>query len=306
MNYDQLKDVVESSVISAFTKDPISVKPALLKSEPEDDPKELAVIEAVESSILFGTTDGIASIIQPAIDYMMSIVPDISTESGRKAIKSRAYKISRLKTKIDEYGKDSVADYKKKLDAVNAERRIAKQLLDDARDAIKKPVVEYEEAIKKAEEERLAAIEAEQIQKEINDAHEVAIVMNELFDMKQAQMKKELEEAEKKRIAEEIAEYDRAVKEEAAKIVSEVLYFQNNTNTSVEVIDDHVDSSNASNDVESESVLKSKSMTNKQIQLSNIKKDFMNVLSIDETLAREIVLAIARNQINNVVIKYNE
>ena len=71
-------------------------------------------------------------------------VPDISTESGRKEIKSLAYKISRTKTGLDDAGAKLTADQKSLIDGVNSERKEMRDTLDGMRDKVKAPLVKWE------------------------------------------------------------------------------------------------------------------------------------------------------------------
>ena len=87
---------------------------------------------------------------------------DVTTEAGRKEMKSLAYKVSRSKTAIDEAGKRLQADAKAVVDRVNAGRRLANERLDELRDEVKAPAVEFdarEAARVQAHRDRIAKIE---------------------------------------------------------------------------------------------------------------------------------------------------
>jgi colicin import membrane protein len=81
-----------------------------------------------------------------------AIETDISTEAGRKAIGSLAYKVSRTKTFIDEQRKSLVADEKKRLSAIDAEGRRVWDELDALKDEVMAPLTEW----RNAENERIA------------------------------------------------------------------------------------------------------------------------------------------------------
>lgn len=72
--------------------------------------------------------------------------PDISTERGRKEIASLARKVASSKTRIDEFGKDHVAEIKVKAAAIDAERKRSRDFLDKLRDDTRKPLTDWEEA----------------------------------------------------------------------------------------------------------------------------------------------------------------
>jgi colicin import membrane protein len=88
-----------------------------------------------------------------------AIETDISTDAGRKAIKSLAYKIARTKTFIDEQRKSLVGDEKKRLAAIDAEGSRVWDELEALKDEVRKPLTDWEEAEKSriAENERRIA-----------------------------------------------------------------------------------------------------------------------------------------------------
>lgn len=80
---------------------------------------------------------------------------DLSTEKGRKAIKSMAHKIARTKTAIDEAGKKLNAEARAKIDAVDESRRKIRERFDALKDEVRAPLTEWEEA----EDERVAKVD---------------------------------------------------------------------------------------------------------------------------------------------------
>lgn len=86
--------------------------------------------------------------------------PDTSTEKGRKAIASMAYKVARTKTAIDDAGKKLNEEARARINAVDESRREIRQQLDDLRDEVRKPLTEWETAEAAREEKCKAIIEA--------------------------------------------------------------------------------------------------------------------------------------------------
>lgn len=74
--------------------------------------------------------------------------PDLSTNKGRDAIKSLAYKITRTKTAIDAAGKQLNEEARAKIGVVDAARRAAREELDRMADDVRRPLTEWEEAEK--------------------------------------------------------------------------------------------------------------------------------------------------------------
>lgn len=80
---------------------------------------------------------------------------DISTETGRTACASLAYKVARSKTAIAEVGDKKAKLLRADWDIINVQRRIAFERLDALRDEVRAPLNEWQ----KAEKERVAAHE---------------------------------------------------------------------------------------------------------------------------------------------------
>lgn len=77
-------------------------------------------------------------------------VPDLTTATGRKAVASLAYKVTRTKTALDDAGKELNAEKRKEIDAVDAVRRDVRAKLDELSALARKPLDEWE----RAEEDR--------------------------------------------------------------------------------------------------------------------------------------------------------
>lgn len=82
--------------------------------------------------------------------------PDVTTNVGREAIASLAYKISRTKTGLNDAAAALTADQKAIIDVVNKERREMRDELDALRDRARAPLNEWEAE----EKERKALVEA--------------------------------------------------------------------------------------------------------------------------------------------------
>ena len=86
---------------------------------------------------------------------------DVSTERGRKAIASMAYKVARTKTAIDDAGKKLNEEARAKINAVDESRRTIREQLDALKAEVRKPLTDWETA--EAEREEKAASELEEI-----------------------------------------------------------------------------------------------------------------------------------------------
>lgn len=72
--------------------------------------------------------------------------PDLSTDKGRKAIASLAYKVAQTKTAIDAAGAELIEEANKQVKAVNIERKKFRDRLDDLKEKARKPLTDWEEA----------------------------------------------------------------------------------------------------------------------------------------------------------------
>lgn len=115
----------------------------------------LVTIETLTPAIVFAP-GGVESIISKLEADVRAFATDISTDAGRKAVASLAYKVARSKTALDEMGKDLVADLKAQTGKIDAERRIIRDRLDALRDEVRKPLDDFENA----EKDRVAGHEA--------------------------------------------------------------------------------------------------------------------------------------------------
>lgn len=96
-------------------------------------------------------------------EEIAAFVPDVTTEKGRQAIASLAYKIARTKTGLDEAAKNVTADQKQIIDAVNAERSKMREDLDRLKATVRAPLDKWEaeeEAKKQRVADMMAAINA--------------------------------------------------------------------------------------------------------------------------------------------------
>jgi colicin import membrane protein len=82
--------------------------------------------------------------------------PCVETPKGRKEIASLAYKIARSKTAIDDAGKKLNEEARKKINAVDEQRRKIRGELEELSATVRKPLTEWEEA----EEARQAQVAA--------------------------------------------------------------------------------------------------------------------------------------------------
>lgn len=114
--------------------------------------------------------------IDPLLDEITKLarahVPDISTDKGRKALKSLAFKIARSKTTLDDMGKELVSDWKAQAKKVDEVRAKIRGQLDELKEEVLKPLTDWEakesQRIAKREEMLL------HVQQAANETYKVA------------------------------------------------------------------------------------------------------------------------------------
>jgi chromosome segregation ATPase len=164
-----------------------------------------------ESAIDVFQCDAVEDIISKIEAEARSIVPDLSTAKGRKAIASTARRVATSKGALDNLGKDLVSEWKSKAKSVDAERRLIRKRLDDLRDEIRQPLTDWENAEEAREQaEREAA--------ELEYDHERALNDNEMHDREQELIRREAEQA---RIEQERADKEAAEQVEAERVQNE-------------------------------------------------------------------------------------
>jgi len=104
---------------------------------------ELVAIETLKAAVVFAE-GGAESVVAGIETAVRAIDSDISTPKGRGAVKTLARRVSSAKVKLDELGKEYVADLKKQAKTVDDERKLIRDRLDVLRDEVSKPVDEFE------------------------------------------------------------------------------------------------------------------------------------------------------------------
>lgn len=171
----------------------------------------LIPLESINAMEVF-TGNGLDDLLAKIRADALSLVPDVSTASGRKEIASVAYKVARTKITIDDAGKELVSEWKKKSAEVDASRKKARDTLDALKDEVRAPLVAWEAEQERIASERREAEERAAAEAEIARQAEIARKEAELRAREEAIAKAEQEAAAK--AAAEQAERDRVAREE--------------------------------------------------------------------------------------------
>lgn len=132
---------------------------------------ELIALPPKETALqVYTTPAGLDPYLAKIKDELDAFVPDVSTKKGRDAIASIAYRVAKGKTALDNIGKDLVAELKDVPRKIDAERKRMRDLLDQWKDEVRKPLTDWEEAEAAREARHKAGIEWFQLRaKEFHD-----------------------------------------------------------------------------------------------------------------------------------------
>lgn len=153
---------------------------------------------------------------------------DISTEAGRKAVASLAYKVARTKTFIDDKRVALVAGRKKEIAAIDAEGRHFRDEMDALKEEVRAPLTEWEESEKRRvemNEGRIAAMTtiAVNFYGGLLDIHEDEAELDKLFDHNFQEFTKRASTARDKAAIHLVSERQRIEREIAERLERERL-----------------------------------------------------------------------------------
>jgi colicin import membrane protein len=148
--------------------------------------QELLVIENLNPVDVF-KAGGIGPILAMIEAEVSSEVPDTTTAKGRKAIASNAYKVSQSKTLIDQMGKGLTDSLNAQLKPINAERKLARDGLNELKDKIRQPLTDWEFFDARIKADAKAEEEAKALAIQVSADHELAALMDNEFNRQRAE-----------------------------------------------------------------------------------------------------------------------
>lgn len=104
----------------------------------------LVVADEINAVEIYSDRKSLTALVEDIKSKALAVESDITTAKGRNLIAGIAYKVVRSKTYLDGLGKGLVAEMKRKVAAVDAERKFVRDTLDQLRDEIRKPLDEWE------------------------------------------------------------------------------------------------------------------------------------------------------------------
>ena len=123
---------------------------------PEPEQTSLAIFEPQNAVAVLTDPEKFDAFYERIKAETDAFVPDVTTEKGRGAIKSLAFKVVKTKTAIDAEGARLTEEWRKSTQVVDKARKAIRDRLDALRDHVRAPLTEWEAA----EEARIADVES--------------------------------------------------------------------------------------------------------------------------------------------------
>lgn len=155
---------------------------------PETEAQELIAVTPDTASVILLDAQRFDEFYDKIKGQTDAFVADVTTPSGRKAVASMAFKVTKTKTAIDKAAMLLTADWREKTNTVNAARKTMTTRLDALSDEVRQPLTDWENAEKAREARKQAVIDAigeiaavswdddsEAIMRRINEIDQIAI-----------------------------------------------------------------------------------------------------------------------------------
>lgn len=295
---------------------------------------DLVVIEKSDVITVFTVDNQLDPILQKIANDVKSLIPDTSTVSGRKEIASMAYRVAQSKTYLDGLGKQLVDDYKELPKKIDANRKSMRDFLDNLKDEVRKPLTDWEAEQAKIEAERLAKEEAEKLAIQIENDHEIGLLLNAEFDRKIAEAKQLAEQQRldhEREIAERAAEQARKQEQDKAealrlesekeaerlreiesnKLIQAKLEAERAKQAEAEAVrqaeraveQERERMANEAKALEAETLRRESDKAHKR-KINNQAVESLMKIGLDRAMSEAVVTSVALNKITNISIKY--
>lgn len=109
---------------------------------------EIVAIEQPEIIEAFKVEGGTKALFGRVSENARSVVFDMSVRKDRESLKSFAYSLARIKTTVDNHGKELVSGIKQQAALIDADRKFWRDNMELLQDEIRKPLTDFEQAEK--------------------------------------------------------------------------------------------------------------------------------------------------------------
>lgn len=161
---------------------------------------EIVAIEQPEIIEAFKVEGGTRALFERVSENARSVVFDIGVKKDRESLKSFAYSLARIKTTVDNHGKELVSGIKQQAAVIDADRKFWRDNMELLQEEIRKPLTDFEQA---------------EAQRKLNHEHAIDLIKCKFFDYENADaasLKIEIEKLEAKVIDSSYEEYEEQAK----------------------------------------------------------------------------------------------
>lgn len=116
---------------------------------------EIVAVEQPEIIEAFKVEGGTKALFERIANNARSAVFDMAIKKERESLKSFAYSLARIKTTVDNHGKELVSGIKQQAAVIDADRKFWRDHMESLQDEIRKPLTDFEQA----EKDRIQAIQ---------------------------------------------------------------------------------------------------------------------------------------------------
>lgn len=109
---------------------------------------EIVAVEQPEIIEAFKVEGGTKALFERIANNARSVVFDMGIKKDRESLKSFAYSLARIKTTVDNHGKDLVSGIKQQAAVIDADRKFWRDHMELLQDEIRKPLTDFEQAEK--------------------------------------------------------------------------------------------------------------------------------------------------------------
>ena len=120
---------------------------------------EIVAIEQPEIIEAFKVEGGTRALFERVSENARSVVFDMGVKKDRESLKSFAYSLARIKTTVDNHGKELVSGIKQQAAVIDADRKFWRDNMELLQDEIRKPLTDFEQAEKDRVEKHKSDIE---------------------------------------------------------------------------------------------------------------------------------------------------
>ena len=109
---------------------------------------EIVAIEQPEIIEAFKVEGGTRALFERVSENARSVVFDMGVKKDRESLKSFAYSLARIKTTVDNHGKELVSGIKQQAAVIDSDRKFWRDNMELLQDEIRKPLTDFEQAEK--------------------------------------------------------------------------------------------------------------------------------------------------------------